>query len=82
MNVGDIHSIDIDSVKFQVEEKPTEKMKSHAGIYTFVNGEILVGGKPISKLPNGYQEESFLLLAIRAELATLAQKGLVEIVEK
>lgn len=82
MNVGEIHSIDIDSVKFQVEERPTERMKSHAGIYTFVNGEVLVGGKPIPKLPNGYQEESFLLLAIRAELATLAQKGLVEIVEK
>lgn len=79
MNVGEIHSIDIESVEYKVEEKPTERMKSHAGIYVWVNGEILVGGKPISKLPNGCEEESFLLLAIRSELVNIAQKGLVEI---
>lgn len=75
MNVGDIRGIQMNNVKYDVRELPNETLASHAGVFVFVNGENLVGGKHIESIQNG-EEQDFLLLAIQRELVEIAQKGL------
>ncbi len=81
MNVSEIRNIDLPAAKYDVRECPTENAKSHSGIFIKVYGLPLIGGEKITKVPNGYTED-FYLLALRRELVNIAQKGLVEIVEK
>lgn len=78
MNVGEVRSLKLTNVAYDVLPFPTEKMKSHAGITISYKGNALQGGKPLESLPAGMTED-FLLLAIRSQLTTLAQKGLVKI---
>ena len=75
MNVGKIRGIQLNNVAYDVRELPNETLASHAGIYIFVNGENLIGGKRIESIQNG-EEQDFLLLAIQRELVEIAQKGL------
>lgn len=75
MNVGDIRGIQMNNAKYDVRELLNETLASHAGVFIFVNGENLVGGKHIESIQNG-EEQDFLLLAIQRELVEIAQKGL------
>lgn len=79
MNVGEVRlNSTIPIVRYSVEECATLLMPSHAGIFIDVNGQPLIGGKPISTLPVGVPED-FLLMAIRKDLVRIAQKGLVKL---
>lgn len=75
MNVGDVRNIKMDGVKYDV--KPCDDMivKSHAGIFITVNGEILIGGKPLMCITDKNAQD-FMLLSIRQELVKIAQRGL------
>lgn len=81
MNVGEIRSIQLKNVTYDVAEVLSENVKSHAGIFIQVNGESLVGGKKFESIQDS-EEQDFLLLAIQRELVDLAQKGLHEILSK
>lgn len=78
MNVGEVRSLKLTDVRYDVLPFPTERMKSHAGIVVTYKEDALQGGKPLESLPAGMTED-FLLLAIRSQLTTLAQKHLVKI---
>ena len=78
MLVNDIRSIQLKGVLYDVRECPTASMPSHAGIFITVNGENLVGGKMLSTVTAGV-EQDFLTLAIQRELVDIAQKGLHEL---
>lgn len=78
MNVGEIRSLKLTDVRYDVLPFPTERMKSHAGIVVNYKENALQGGKPLESLPAGMTED-FLLLAVRSQLTTLAQKQLVKI---
>lgn len=75
MNVGEIRGIRLSNVTYDVCELPNETITSHAGIFIWINGENLIGGKRISSIHDG-EEQDFLLLAIQRELVDIAQKGL------
>lgn len=77
MNTGEVRSLKLTDVKYDVLPFPTETMKSHAGITISYKADTLQGGKPLESLPAGMTED-FLLLAIRSQLTALAQKGLVK----
>lgn len=81
MNVGEIRHIKLRRVDYDVGETTDTAMASHAGIFVKVNGEPLIGGKPLETLPEGITED-FILLAIRNRLVELAQKGLCKLEEK
>ena len=78
MNVGEIRNIQLKNVSYDVLEIPNETMPSHVGVYIFVNGENLIGGKKLDSIKEG-EEQDFLLLAIQRELVEIAQKGLHKI---
>ena len=78
MLVNDIRSIQLKGVLYDVRECPTDSMPSHAGIFITVNGENLVGGRMLSTVTAGV-EQDFLTLAIQRELVDIAQKGLHEL---
>ena len=75
MNVGDIRSIKLNLVEYDVKQVDNIIMPSHAGIFVTVNDEPLIGGKSLSSLPEGISED-FLLLAIRNRLVNIAQRNL------
>lgn len=77
MNVGEIRTLKLTDVVYGVKPFPTESMKSHAGITISYKGQALQGGKKIDVLPPGMTQD-FLLLAIRSQLTTLAQKNLIK----
>lgn len=74
MNVGEIRNIQLNSVKYDVQEYRNELAPSHAGIFITVNGEDLIDGHKI-QMPEPDLEQDFLLLAIQRELVDIAQKG-------
>lgn len=78
MNVGEIRDLKLKDVKYDVLPYPTETMKSHAGIMITYKDNPLQGGCHLDPLPVGMTED-FLLLAVRSQLTTLAQKQLVKI---
>jgi hypothetical protein len=51
---------------------------SHAGIFITINNESLVGGKIITSMEPGI-EQDYMILAIQRELVDIAQKGLYSI---
>ena len=75
MNVGEIRSIKLKSVDYDVRECATESMPSHCGIFITLNGKNLIGGKSFD-WPETDIEQDFVLLAIQRELVDIAQKGL------
>ena len=75
MNVGEIRALRLRMVEFDVKETNYEMIRSHAGIFIRVNGEQLIGGQHLTTLPEGASED-FILLAIKQQLALLAQRGL------
>lgn len=81
MNVGDVRTLKLNDVEYDVLPFPTEVMKSHAGITISHKGKQLQGGTRLESLAPGVTED-FLLLAIRSQLITLAQKNLVKMQEQ
>ena len=77
LSVGDIRTIKLSLVQYDVKVVDNAKASSHAGIFITVNGEPLIGGKRLSSLPEGLSED-FLLLAIRNRLINLAQGHIVQ----
>lgn len=77
MNVGEVRALKLNDVEYDVQAFPTETMRSHAGITISYKGKQLQGGVHLESLDPGMTED-FLLLAIRSQLTTLAQKNLVE----
>lgn len=78
MNVGEIRSIKLGNVLYDVRKCQHESVPSHAGIFITVNGKELIGGGTIN-VPESGIEQDFLLLAIQRELVEIAQKGLYTI---
>lgn len=81
MNVGDVRTLRLEDVAYDVLPFPTETMKSHAGITISHKGKQIQGGTHLESLAPGMTED-FLLLAIRSQLTTLAQKNLVKMQEQ
>ena len=75
MNVGEIRSIQLNGVKYDIQECSQEQMLSHAGIFITVNGKNLFGGMDLQEACPDI-EQDFMLLAIQRELVDIAQKGL------
>lgn len=75
MNVGEIRSIKLNNVSYDVCECNNNSTLSHAGIFITIDGQKLIGGKTID-MPESEIEQDFLLLAIQRELVDIAQKGL------
>ncbi|MDD6002605.1 MAG: hypothetical protein PUC50_10500 [Bacteroidales bacterium] len=73
LNVQEIRDIQLSSVTYDVKNCSKNSTPSHAGIFITVNGEKLVGGKPLKDVPDGFAQD-FLLLAIQRELVDIAQK--------
>lgn len=80
LNVGDIRTIKLNLVQYDVKEVDNAKVPSHAGIFVTVNGEPLIGGKRLTSLSEGITED-FLLLAIRNRLVNIAQRNIVQLKE-
>lgn len=78
MGVNGIRKIQLKGVVYDVKECASESVPSYAGIFITVNGENLVGGKILSTITPGI-EQDFLILAIQRELVDIAQKGLHEL---
>lgn len=81
MNVGEIRSIRLKDVMYDVTEVPSEAIQSHAGIFIQVKGENLIGGKKLESIQAGAAQD-FMLLAIQRELVDIAQKGLCQVVKE
>lgn len=62
-------------VKFFVSAVDNKNMKSHAGIFVAVNGEMLVGGQPLASLKNQGMAQSSAVMLIQLKLAQLAEKN-------
>jgi hypothetical protein len=75
MNVGEIRAIHLKTVIYDVCDRSQNDTLSHAGIFITVNGENLIGGKMLTTIQSGI-EQDFLLLAIQRELVDIAQKNL------
>lgn len=75
MNVGEIRSIRLKNVDYDVRECATESTPSHCGIFITLNGKNLIGGVSFD-WPETDTEQDFVLLAIQRELVDVAQKGL------
>lgn len=75
MNVGEIRHIQLKGVECDVKDCSQSGVPSHAGIFISLYGENLIGGKVISTIEPGI-EQDFMVLAIQRELADIAQKGL------
>ena len=75
MGVDAIRGIQLKGVVYDVKACESEGIPSHAGIFITVNGENLVGGKTLSAINPGI-EQDFLILAIQRELVEIAQQGL------
>jgi len=75
MGVKDIRAIRLKGVAYDVKECASSDSPSHAGIFITVNGESVVGGKTLTTIAPG-TEQDFLLLAIQRELSDLAQNGI------
>lgn len=61
-------------IKYQVSAVDNQKMKSHAGIFVSVDGELMVGGKPLTSFLSGSAQNSAVML-IQLKLARLAEKN-------
>lgn len=66
-------------VAYQAAAIDNKRMKSHAGIFVYVNGECLVGGQPLAKFVECGQAQSGALLLIQLKLAKLAEKNIKRI---
>ena len=75
MNVGEIRHIRLKGVEYDVKDCSQNSIPSHAGIFIMINGERLIGGKALSTIAPGV-EQDFMMLAIQRELVDIAQKGL------
>lgn len=62
-------------VNYQVGAVDSGKLRSHAGIFVSVNGEILVGGIPLTSLVAQGKAQSTAILLIQLKLAKLAEKN-------
>lgn len=78
MNVGEIRHIPLKGVEYDVKDCSLTGVKSHAGIFITVNGESMIGGKALTTIESGV-EQDFMLLAIQRELVEIAQKGLYSV---
>ena len=78
MGVDAIRNIQLKGVVYDVKECASDSFTSHAGIFISVNGENLVGGKILTTITPGI-EQDFLILAIQRELVDIAQQGLHEL---
>lgn len=78
MNVGEIRHISLKGVEYDVKDCSLTGVKSHAGIFITANGESLIGGKALTTIEPGV-EQDFMLLAIQRELVDIAQKGLYSV---
>lgn len=73
LNVQEIRDIQLSGVTYDVKNCSKNSTPSHSGIFITVNGEKLVGGKPLKDVPDGFAQD-YLLLAIQRELVDIAQK--------
>ena len=78
MNVGEVRHIQLKSVEYDVKDCSQNGVASHAGIFITINNESLVGGKIITSMEPGI-EQDYMILAIQRELVDIAQKGLYSI---
>lgn len=82
MRVDDIHCIkcleDGHTANCIVKEVDNHKLKSHAGIFMYVDGMQIVGNTSFEQLPDG-KVQSHLLLALRFQLTQIANRGLIEL---
>lgn len=62
-------------VKYQVSVVDNNRMKSHAGIFVSVNGELMVGGKPLTSVTNQGLAQNTAAMMIQLKLAKLAEKN-------
>lgn len=76
MNVGEIRELSNKETIYNVYDKSTPNMKSHAGIVITYNSCQVVGGKPLNVMDSDLSED-FVRMAIRYRLQKLAQKRLV-----
>ena len=83
--VGDVRGIDVhffdNKIVFDVEDKSSERNKSHAGITICCENTQLKGDKKLVLKPlQARQPASMLLLKIQSSLANIANKGFVMLV--
>lgn len=71
----DVPELKPNIVNYQVGAVDNSKLKSHAGIFVSVNGETLVGGKPLTSLVAQGKAQSTAILLIQLKLAKLAEKN-------
>lgn len=76
MNVGSIRGLSNEEINYDVCDKSSPSMESHAGIVITYNGQQVVGGKPLNVF-DSETSENFIRMAIRYKLQKIAQKGLV-----
>lgn len=79
LKVEEIQQIEVpelqpNHVKFYVDTVDNKKLKSHAGIFVKVNGELVVGGKPLVGLKEVGKAQGTVLLVLQLKLAKLAER--------
>ncbi len=79
MNVGEIMDSQIcfnnHNITFAVSACDNQTKKSHAGIFAYLDGEVVQGGVVNSKSGTG-EADSLIKLLIQRKLVSIAQKGL------
>lgn len=80
LNVEDVQQLKVpdlrpNEVKFNVVITDNKKLKSHAGIFIKVNGEFVIGGKPLVGLSETGKAQSTVLLILQLKLAKLAEQN-------
>lgn len=87
LNVGGIKALQFETLKpnevrFEVNVVDNANLKSHAGIFTKVNGEYVKGGEPLRSLKaeTGISQ-SVVELLLKSELAKLAEKHITHLLQ-
>lgn len=76
LNVGETRNLSDKETVYDVCDKNSKEMKSHAGITITYNSQHIVGGKPLN-VDDSSLSEDYIRMAIRYKLVKLAQKRLV-----
>lgn len=76
LNVGETRGLSDNVTVYDVCDKNSQSLKSHAGITITYRSEQVVGGMPLN-VDDSSTSEDFIRMAIRYKLVKLAQKRLV-----
>lgn len=76
LNVGEIRSLSYADIVYDVLDKSSETILSHAGITITYQSTPIIGGLNIENL-DASESEDFIRMAIRYKLVKLAQKHLI-----